>query len=168
MLLTKWLLITVVAMVAVMVVAAQLGLFKGHKPDDLGVRDGRLKLPALTPNSVSSQALLYQEHPQKNYAAIAPIGIDGNGEAALARIRKIVEAMPGTQIIESVPSYLYAQFTTPILKFVDDVEFWFDSDMNVIHVRSASRLGKSDLGVNRKRIEAIRSALKSTIENGSD
>lgn len=159
MLFIKWLPIIIFATAVILVAAGQLGLFKGSPPVDLGIRDGRLKPPELTPNSVSSQTVLYPEHPRKDYATIAPIEIDHNGEATLARIKTIIATLPGTQIIESTSDYLYAQFTTPILKFVDDVEFWFDPEMNVIHVRSASRLGKSDLGVNRRRIETIRSAL---------
>jgi len=168
MLFIKWLLIIIFVMTLIMVAAGQLGLFKGSPPVDLGIRDGRLKPPALTPNSVSSQTVLYPEHSQKDYAAISPIEIDRDGEATLARIKAIVAMTPGAQIIESLPDYLYAQFTTPILKFVDDVEFWFDLDMGVIHVRSASRLGKSDLGVNRRRIEKIRFALQQFPKNDSN
>lgn len=163
--LIQWLLITSIVIAVITIAAGQLGLFKGNPPNDLGVHDGRLKPPALTPNSVSSQALRYPEHPQKDYAAIAPIEISNSGKATLASIRTIIETMPGTKIIENTPNYLYAQFTTPILKFVDDAEFWFDADANVIDVRSASRLGKSDLGVNRKRIEKIRSALQQSSKN---
>ncbi|SET34895.1 Protein of unknown function [Nitrosospira multiformis] len=57
------------------------------------------------------------------------------------------------------PRYTYAQFTTRIVKYVDDVEFWLDPEVKVIQVRSASRLGKSDLGVNRKHIESVREKL---------
>jgi uncharacterized protein (DUF1499 family) len=74
-------------------------------------------------------------------------------------IRSIVQSAPGAKLVTSAPDYLYAQYTTPLMKYVDDVEFWFDATTNVIEVRSASRLGKSDLGLNRKRVEAIRVAL---------
>jgi len=168
MLFIKWLLIIIFVMAVIMVAAGQLGLFKGNPPDDLGIRDGRLKPPAPTPNSVSSQTALYPKHPQKDYATIAPIEIDRSGEVTLAKIKTIIATTSGAQIVESTPDYLYAQFTTPILKFVDDVEFWLDPGMNVIHVRSASRLGKSDLGVNRRRIETIRSALQPLSENSID
>ncbi|MBK6619092.1 MAG: DUF1499 domain-containing protein [Nitrosomonas sp.] len=168
MLLIKWLAIIIFATAVLMIVVGQLGFFRGNPPDDLGVREGRLKPPAPTPNSVSSQTGLYPEHPQQDYASIAPLEVDLDGEAMLARIKTVVAATPGAQIIENTSDYLYARFTTPTLKFVDDVEFWFDPGMNVIHVRSASRLGKSDLGVNRRRIEAIRSALQPLSENNSD
>jgi len=67
--------------------------------------------------------------------------------------------MDGAKVVKSEPGYLYAQFTSKLMKYVDDVEFWFDPAANVIHVRSASRVGRGDLGVNRKRIEAVRAAL---------
>jgi uncharacterized protein (DUF1499 family) len=65
-------------------------------------------------------------------------------------------------VVKSDSDYLYAQFTTRFMKFVDDVEFWFDPAHSVIQLRSASRVGRRDLGVNRKRIEAVRAALAAT------
>jgi len=70
--------------------------------------------------------------------------------------------MDGAKVVKSEPDYLYAQFTTKLMKYVDDVEFWYDPAAKVIQVRSASRVGRGDLGVNRKRIEAVRSALEAT------
>ena len=67
------------------------------------------------------------------------------------------------KIVKSEADYFYAQYTTPLMKFVDDVEFWYDPVAQVVQVRSASRIGQSDLGVNRKRIEAVRAALASSI-----
>jgi uncharacterized protein (DUF1499 family) len=79
----------------------------------------------------------------------------GSGEA-LARLRALVEASPGAQVEKSGPDYLYATFTTPLMQFVDDVEFWVDPAGGVIRLRSASRIGQRDRGVNRARIEALR------------
>ena len=67
--------------------------------------------------------------------------------------------MEGAKLVSSAPDYLYAQYTTPLMKYVDDVEFWFDPSSNAIQVRSASRIGKGDMGLNRKRIETVRAAL---------
>lgn len=142
------------------IVAGQLGMFKGVTPNDLGVIDGKLKLPAVTPNSVSSQAELYPDHPQYNYSKIEPLQLVGDGVTTLNNIRNIIESMHGSEIITHQDHYLYVQFTTRVMKFVDDAEFWFDPESNVVQVRSASRLGKSDLGVNRERIEWIRKQLK--------
>ena len=159
----KWLVIWSVVMTLVLIVlavaAGQLGFLQGTEPADLGVRDGRLKPPSSTENSVSSQAALYPDHPQRQYAAIAPLALKGDGPATLAKIKAIVEGMEGAKVVKSEPGYLYAQFTTKLMKYVDDVEFWFDPAANVIQVRSASRVGRGDLGVNRKRIEAVRAKL---------
>jgi uncharacterized protein (DUF1499 family) len=135
--------------------AGRAGLLKG-RPPSLGVRDGKLKPPSRTPNSVSSQAKLYPNAPQKDYAAIAPFPVRGEPPRAIDRLREIVAAMPGAKIIDSQPGYLYAQFTSAHMQFVDDTEFWFSQNENTIHVRSASRIGRRDFNVNRKRVEAIR------------
>ena len=159
MLIVKWFVIVVVLLVVVAVAAGQLGFLQGTPPTDLGVRDGKLKPPSMTENSVTSQAALYPDHPQRKYADIAPLPVRGEGQATIARIKAIVEGMDGAKVVKSEPAYLYAQFTTRLMKYVDDVEFWFDPAANVIQVRSASRVGRGDLGVNRKRIEAVRAVL---------
>ena len=123
--------------------------FSGKRPTNLGVRDGQLVACPSSPNCVSSQAT----DPKH---AIAPLTISGEPGVAMRRLKAVVEAMPRTQVIESRDDYLYVEFSTPLMGFVDDVELYCDG--KVIHVRSASRLGYSDLGVNRKRVEAIRQA----------
>ena len=158
----NWIVIAVVLAAVAAVVAGQLGFLRGTPPADLGVRDGKLKPPSRTENSVSSQAALYTDHPQRNYADIAPLALRGDGPATVAKIKAIVEGMDGATVIRSDPGYLYAQFTTRLMKYVDDVEFWFDPASQVVQVRSASRVGRGDFGVNRKRIEAVRAALAAT------
>ncbi len=163
----KSILITVLALLlalpVALLVAGQLGLLKGTMPGDLGVRDGRLKPPSRTPNSVSSQAALYGGEGAR-YAQIEPIAFAARGPDAgaqtLTRIGRIALAMPGARILRSGPDYLYVQFQTRWLKFVDDAEFAVIPGADVVHVRSASRLGRRDFGVNRARIEAIRGALE--------
>lgn len=160
----KWLsiLLAVVVVVAVVAVGAgQGGLFRGSAPTDLGVHGGKLKPPSATDNSVSSQARLYPDNPQRESAQIAPLPLRGDapGPGTMAKIKSVVEAMSGAQVVKSDADYLYAQYTTPLMKFVDDVEFWYDPAAQAIQVRSASRIGKGDMGVNRKRIEAVRAAL---------
>jgi uncharacterized protein (DUF1499 family) len=125
--------------------------FPGKRPTNLGVHDGKLAPPKSSPNNVSSQA-------SDGAHAIAPLAFSGDPQAALRKLKAVVEAMPRTKVIDSKPDYLYAEFSTPLMGFVDDVEFYCDG--KTIHVRSASRLGYSDLGVNRKRVEAIREAFK--------
>jgi len=162
MLIIKWLAIVVLLVIVLAVAAGQLGFLQGTAPTDLGVRDGKLKPPSMTENSVTSQTALYPDHPQRKYADIAPLRLKGDGPATLAKIKTIVEGMDGAKVVKSEPGYLYAQFTSKLMKYVDDVEFWFDPAANVIQVRSASRVGRGDLGVNRKRIEAVRAALEAT------
>ena len=120
--------------------------FAGTRPSNLGVTDGKLAPCPGTPNCVSSQS----DDPQ--------FQVEPLPTTSIAEIKKIVEAMERTKIIEETDNYLYAEFTSKLMGYVDDVEFYLDSN-NVMHVRSASRLGKSDLGVNRKRVEEIRSKL---------
>ncbi len=155
-----WFVVAILVLIVLAVAAGQLGFLQGTAPNDLGVRDGKLKPPSSTENSVSSQAALYPDHPQRSYADIAPLALKGDGPATLARIKAIVEGMDGAKVVKSEPGYLYAQFTTQLMKYVDDVEFWFDPAANAIQVRSASRVGRGDMGVNRKRIEAVRAALE--------
>lgn len=147
----------VVAVAAALLIAGRSGWLAGTPPQ-LGVRDGRLKPPSMTPNSVSSQAALYPDHPQRDYAAIAPLAFQGDGVEAMRQLADLLQKTERTVVIERSETYLYMQSTTPILKFTDDVEFWLDVPNKVIQVRSASRLGKKDLGVNRQRVEAIRAA----------
>jgi len=154
-----WIFGGLVLLAVLVLVLGQLGLFKGTEPKNPGVRDGRLKPPSPTPNSVSSQATLYPEHEMRDYARIAPLALRGDGAATLARLRTVVQGMPGAKIVKAEPDYLYAQFTTRALGFVDDAEFWFDPAAGAIQVRSASRLGRKDFGVNRARIESIRARL---------
>ena len=155
---TIWLLLAAAAVL----VAARFGAFAGSAPSQLGVTDGKLKPPSKNPNSVSSQTDLWPEHPQRAYAAIAPLALRSDGPATMVRLAQIIESMDGAQIVERRPDYLYAQFTTKLMRFVDDTEFWFDPAAGVVQVRSASRVGRKDLGVNRARIEALRARLAST------
>lgn len=130
---------------------AQLGLLAGERPTDLGVHQGRLKPAPPTPNCVNSQS-------PDGYARIAPLAYAGDGKAALARLHALVATLPAAKVVTVRPDYLYAEFSSKWLGFVDDVEFYLDEKAGVIEVRSASRLGRGDFGVNRRRVEAIRAA----------
>ncbi len=138
------------------IVAGQVGLLHGRRPEDLGVHNGRLKPPSLSNNSVSSQATLYPDHPQTKNAAIDPIPFQGDGAAEFVRLTNIVKGMPRTTIVQGDKNYLYVECTTPLLRFTDDLELWLDDAHKFIQVRSASRLGEEDLGTNRSRVETIR------------
>ncbi|MES2948801.1 MAG: DUF1499 domain-containing protein [Pseudomonadota bacterium] len=141
---------------AAIVLAGQFGLLRGRAPNDLGVRNSRLKPPSRSPNSVSSQADLYPDNPQREYAYIAPFQFSGDAEQAMARLAEILTSRERTVVASQAPDYIYAQSTTKLLRFTDDIEFWLDRSAGLIHARSASRLGRKDFHVNRARIETIR------------
>ncbi len=123
--------------------------FPGTPPTNLGVKAGKLAPCPSSPNCVSSQSRDAQHR-------IDPLTYTGEGKTAFANLQQVVAKQERTRILEATDTYLYAEFSTPLLGFVDDVEFWLDEANGLIQVRSASRLGESDLGVNRKRIETIR------------
>jgi len=85
------------------------------------------------------------------------IHYEGTAEQAMRTLSAVVDTLERTHIVERRDDYLYVEFTTAFWRFVDDVEFVLDDSSKVIHFRSASRLGYSDLGVNRERMEKVRS-----------
>lgn len=153
------LLIVIIALPVLLIFAGQLGMLSGTPPNNLGLREDKLKPPSKTPNSVTSQAGLWPDHPQAARSAIEPLRYSGDGKLAMKKVATILRNMERTVIVSEQPTYLYAQCTTKLLRFTDDVEFSLDEAAGVIHVRSASRIGHGDRGVNRARVEAIRSQL---------
>jgi len=127
-------------------------MFAGKRPTNIGVQAGQLVPCPSTPNCVNSQSK-DAEH------SIKPLTYNSMPTQAMADLKGVIQNLERTKIITETENYLYAEFTSALMGFVDDVEFLLDDSANVIHVRSASRLGKSDLGVNRKRIETIRAKL---------
>lgn len=125
--------------------------FSGTRPTNLGVKDGKLAVCPGSPNCVNSQG---SEADAEHF--IAPLSYQTDAGQAIATLKSIINGMERTEIISESENYLYAEFTSALMGYVDDVEFYLDPSANVIHVRSASRLGQSDLGVNRKRVEDIR------------
>jgi uncharacterized protein (DUF1499 family) len=128
--------------------------FSGKRPTNLGVTDGKLAAVPSSPNCVCSQA---PSADAEHY--VEPFPLTGSPRDAIETLKTIVQSMERVQVIQSDDRYLYAEFTTKLMGYVDDVEFYADGASGVIQVRSASRLGQSDLGLNRKRIEAIRAEL---------
>lgn len=129
-----------------------MGLFSGTRPDNLGVHDGRLASPKRTPNNVNSQA--DRNADAEHY--IEPLRYSGDAAQAWAALRRVIDGMPRVKVVTSGHNYLYAEFTSRLMGFVDDAEFYLDEKAGAIQVRSASRLGRRDFGVNRERIESIR------------
>ena len=115
----------------------------------LGVIDGRLAPCPDRPNCVSTQA---DDLDQR----ISPISLDQSPEEAQRRLEAIVRSMPRSRIVSSQAGYFHAEFRSFLLGFVNDVEFFIDKSQRLIHFRSASRVGYSDLGANRRRMEEIR------------
>lgn len=126
--------------------------FSGRRPADLGVKSGKFTAPASwKPNWVSSQIETTDAH------YIVPIKVTGDAKSVIARAAKLVESMSRARIIKQDGTYLYAEFSTALMGYVDDVEMFADGQL--LQVRSSSRLGVRDFDVNRKRVERIRKAL---------
>ena len=122
----------------------------GKRPDNIGVVNNSLVACPASPNCVSSLEEEDAEH------AIAPLTYTGTLTDARQRLLDVIQSMKRTEIVTADEQYIHAEFRSALFRFVDDVEFYFADEPGIIHVRSASRVGHSDLGVNRKRIEAIR------------
>ena len=148
------LLLTAIVLLEGSIIISGGTMFAGKRPTNLGVNAGKLIPCPDSPNCVSSQA-------EDAVHKIAPLTYTASKSAAITTLKEVILSLPRTKIITETEDYLYAEFTTPLMKFVDDVEFYADDTAKVIHVRSASRLGQSDLGVNRDRIEDIRSKFNS-------
>lgn len=122
----------------------------GSRPAQIAVTTGRLAPCPTSPNCVSSEST-------DPGHAIAPLRYEGPAEKAWKRLIEAVAGMKRSRIVAEEERYLRAEFTSALFRFVDDVEFLLDDNARTIHVRSASRVGYSDLGVNRRRVEEIRS-----------
>jgi uncharacterized protein (DUF1499 family) len=125
-------------------------MFDWRRPTNLGVKDGRLAPCRRSPNCVSSQA-----DPSDTAHYIAPIAFRGSMET----LRKALAELPLATIVRAEGDYLYAEFRTPLLRFVDDVELLRSGSL--LHVRSASRLGRRDFNANRRRVEQLRALISS-------
>jgi uncharacterized protein (DUF1499 family) len=106
-----------------------------------------------SPNCVSTQA-------QDESHAIAPLRYQKTRAEAKEALKTIIRTLPRTKLVEEDDTYLHYEFTSLLLRFVDDVEFLFDDEAKTIHFRSASRTGYGDLGVNRRRMEEIRTLIE--------
>ena len=120
------------------------------RPHNLGLKNNMLAPCPNSPNCVLSQA----SDPKHQ---IHPIHYTSSVEIAKERLNQVILSMVDTRIITQNKVYWHVEFTTRWLRFIDDVEFYFPESEALIHLRSASRSGYWDLGVNRKRVEEIRS-----------
>jgi uncharacterized protein (DUF1499 family) len=122
----------------------------GERPANLGVTNGTLTACPGSPNCVSSQA-------GDERHRIEPFATGGDPDATFARLTEIIRRRPDATVIDSIGNYLRVELHTTF--FVDDAEFLLDREHRLIHLRSASRVGYSDLGLNRRRIDEIRNQL---------
>ncbi len=125
------------------------------RPTGLGVAEGRLAPCPDSPNCVSSQA------PPESERHVAPLEWSGDANRAWQRARAAALSLEGAQLVVERPGYLHVEVTTAWMRFVDDLELALDGAAGRIDVRSASRIGHSDLGANRRRVEALRAAFLS-------
>ncbi len=139
----------ILIIVAIIAVLFFLLSCSGRRPSTPGVQAGRLHACPGTPNCVSSQDADDRHH-------VEPLFYAGRREDAHDRLVSLVKSMKRSRIVDDTGEYIHAEFTSLIFRFVDDAEFLFDKTKNCIHIRSASRLGRSDFGVNRSRVEEIR------------
>ena len=126
------------------------------RPLNLGVTQGKLSSCPDSPNCVSSQS-------SDKRHLIQPIRYEGTEQRAMERLAGVIQGMKRCRIITMDYHYIHAEFTSAFFRFVDDVEFYFDSEAKIIHMRSASRIGYSDFGVNRKRLEKLRSLFNDSV-----
>jgi uncharacterized protein (DUF1499 family) len=140
--------LTSLIVLVILLVVTTLWARSAGRPDTLGTRDGKLAPCPSTPNCVSTRA---EEESQR----MDPLPFEGSAADARARLLQVVRSMPRTTVVTERDDYLHVEFRTPVIGFIDDVEFLIDGEARRIHFRSASRLGQSDLGVNRKRMEAV-------------
>jgi uncharacterized protein (DUF1499 family) len=123
--------------------------FFSRKPDNLGAVNGHLADCPATPNCVCTQCTDPEHH-------MEPLHFSGTSDEAMKRLKAVVTAMPRSKIVTADERYMHVEFTSRLFRFVDDVEFLIEPEAKTIHSRSASRVGHSDLGVNRQRMETIR------------
>lgn len=127
------------------------GLFEGRSPPGIGAPGSRFAPPPRSPNCVTSLC-----EPADTVHYIAPLAFRASPGEAWSALLRMLRGLDRVSIVTERPGYLHAEFRSRLFGFVDDVEFALDAPAGVIHVRSASRLGRSDLGVNRKRVERLR------------
>lgn len=118
-------------------------------PTHLGHKNGQLAPMPDKPNAVSSQTAVVDKQ-------VEPLPFKGNAEETMAAIIAVLKQMPGNEIKQQESHYLYSIFTTPLMHYHDDVEWLLDEQNQLVHFRSQSRAGHSDMGLNRKRYDDFR------------
>ncbi|MFN7906243.1 MAG: DUF1499 domain-containing protein, partial [Pseudobdellovibrionaceae bacterium] len=145
----KKMMIGIFILVCGVIVAGQVGMFQGQRPFDLGVQNGKLKACPTTPNCISS----FETPGSQSFLPAWEMKTDLATEKN--QLKQVISNLTEAKLMNESETELSYEFSTSLMKYVDDVEFYFDDASKKIHFRSASRLGKSDLGKNRQRILEI-------------
>lgn len=141
-----------VALLAMVLTAAVIGCTGSQAANKMKPQNRFAPCPD-TPNCVSSEA-------QDPRHAVAPMQLAGNSEDEWAKIQAVVKGLPRSRILTATEDYLHATLKSRVFAFIDDLELKLDPQTNMIGIRSASRTGSYDLGVNRRRVENLRKQLK--------
>lgn len=149
------LLILVIAFIAALIIG-----FPGKRPKTIGITNKSLYPCPESPNCVSTMT-------DSKSHFIPALSYKTDKEKAYAVLVNLLSADPRAAIISQTDDYLYVEFKSRWFRFVDDVEFYFSEDNSLIHVRSASRIGYSDMNVNQKRIEHIRRQFQDALKSSS-
>lgn len=144
---------SVIAAVIILLIVMLASNKNNAVPANLGVKEGELAPLPDSPNAVSSQTTQMSKR-------VEPLPFSGSLEQTKTLVKKVVAEFGGAQILTEKPDYLHGVFTIAVIPFKDDVEFFFSEKDRLVHYRSASRVGYSDLGVNRKRHERLSSLYK--------
>ena len=157
---STWKVIAGVALLISLLVSVAFAVMSAtaRRPKTLGVSDGRLAPCPDSPNCVSTRADREQQR-------MDSISLTVDAGDAMAALKRVVSAMSRAEVITADDNYLHAEFTSALFRFVDDVELFVNREERVIHFRSASRSGRSDFGVNRKRMQVVVAAFQREIAN---
>lgn len=143
----------VAVLVLIPVIALAVLSWMSSPAPTLGLPNGQLTECGKSPNCVSSQA-------SQSSQRVDPIRFEGDPVLARQQLQQVLQNRPRTRIVKAENDYLRAVATSRLFRFQDDLEFLIDAQAREIHVRSASRAGHSDLGVNRRRVEEIRATFE--------
>ena len=136
--------VMVLIVLFIIVTAIMMVIQNNRVPSELGINDGKLADMPSSPNAVSSQSA----DPEKR---VSPIPFSGNREESIMKIKEALSLYGRIEIKDETEDYIHAVSTTEKMKYHDDLEFYFDDNAKIIQFRSASRVGYSDMGLNRER-----------------
>lgn len=148
----SWRLKAIVTLFVIAIIAMSVFSLSGKRPSNLGVTNGKLSACPVSPNCVSSDAA-------DTVHNIAAISFQGDASVAWSQLVGYLGKQPQVAVIEQTDVYIAVEYRSAFMGFVDDLELHLRTEEQQIAVRSASRLGYSDFGVNRKRVESLRNSL---------